>query len=88
VQTVREPKQPVVLAAVAFIEYIARVDIDLADDGPGRFELAVAGQTRGSRFLDARVFLIGELCRKARFGQGGDKNRKSNQPATVGQFAG
>ena len=79
VQMVREPKQPVALARIALVEYIANVDVDLADDGAGRFQLAVAGHIRGTRLLDARVFLVGELRRKPRFGdcRGQDRERQA-----------
>jgi hypothetical protein len=37
VQTVRESKQPVRLARIRFVEYIADIEVDVADDGAGRF---------------------------------------------------
>ena len=84
VQAVRQPKQPVGLARIGLVENIANVEVDLADDGPGRFQLAIARHIRGTRLLDAGVFFIGELRRQPRFGYCRGEDREPKQPATVG----
>jgi hypothetical protein len=50
------------------VEYIAGIDLDPADDGSGRFQLAIAGQVRGARLFDVGVLRVEELRRKRRFG--------------------
>ena len=78
-------EQAVALARIALVEDIADIYVDVADDGPGRFQRGIVRHVRGSRYLDAGVFLVGEFRRKAGLGDRRDENRERKQPAAGGQ---
>jgi hypothetical protein len=82
VQAIGQPEQRRAFTRIAFIEYVADVDFDRADDGAGGLELLVGRQLRGARLLDARVFEIGDLGAGARAGSGGQDCQRA-QPGQV-----
>src|SRR6185312_7184491 len=85
VQPVRQQKKTVVFPRVAFVEYVADIDVDIADDGSLRFQLRVARQVRGARHFDARVLLVSEFRRRSRFGQRRGEGRACQQPVDVAE---
>ena len=84
VQLFASLNSPLLFTRIFRIENIANVDFDRADDGSRRLQRRIARHVRRPRFLDARVFLVGELSRDARGGdrRGEDRNQQIRQQAS------
>ena len=74
VQVIGEHEQIVVFARIAFVEYVANIDVDAADDRALGLQHRIARHPGGARLLDLSVLRVGELGRERRLGQSGNQD--------------